>query len=706
MPAQTEIQEFLGRIAGAAERHPEKISVTSWGRTCTFTRYDLFDDTFIFEDGIEAGLENKDPIVLIPKSALSASGDGARVFGNVMTVSEGNHAVAGLPLLSGALWGLSSLDEAGQADALAHRMVCANCVGDTIEISQRGVSTDYVIEMDEWLQALGLPMRRIVLVDRVDATLEAYAERGQEWRIRPLAWTPEEMENVLRSSTARIHSKIRYYHNIRGVHYLTYGNFKAWGEEIDADMPAFLRGLDELVGTSGGQTVCNLLLPKYGNDHEIEFFGIPAGAGEASMEPILSDMRAALRAADPADPRTVAEAHDRFSAAAETFRSLLTSADYADESSPGFLEAIYRCLSGAVYQSERDLLSRAFDDCRTALPGATYMLGNRMPHEGADARTLALLDFLEANISHGDRIQYVNVYELRSLTERVRLGRGKTREIVYKTMWSPLPFRVIEKRLASRSTGYGAYTLARTEAFRALGISYGRHRLLARSDGSAGDVHYFTRIRYPGEPFNQLPEARFHNLDPRTGVYDMASESEDIVRSVIVQMGSAAAENMILKKYTKDGSTRFAQGKEIIDFGYDIRYGKEMPLAVKLCSVRGTMGWPDTSCTEENLNKAFDFYISSYAPVVFEYAQRHTVLDAWSLADAFWEGFASRTRTIAWNYTSRREQFDAYSPRVFGDYRFPEKWKFALWALERQRERLDDLAERFNAAFRALVGGV
>ena len=169
-------------------------------------------------------------------------------------------------------------------------------------------------------------------------------------------------------------------------------------------------------------------------------------------------------------------------------------------------------------------------------------------------------------------------------------------------------------------------------------------------------------------------------------------------------MGSAAAENLVLKKYSADNvsPSRFAIGKEIVEFGFDPRFGKEMPLKVRLCSVRGTMGWPDLSRTEENLDRCFGFYLERYAKVVDGYARRHPASDPYSLADAFWEGFAARTRQFLWNYRNRREWFDQYNPRLFGDYKFAEKWAFVLWALERQAERLPDLSERFGAFFRVL----
>ncbi len=696
-----ELKTFLKNILRSATRKPENVKLTAWGKERVFSCFDLYDDTFIFEDGIWDRIENKDSVVLVPKSAISVNTDkrARRVFGNIMTVSSGNHAVTTLPILAGKFWDIPAVPEANQGDILRTRMVCCNFVGETFEISQREVSTPNVVEMDDWLQALGCPMRRIVLIDRVNETLEYYSRRGQEWRIKPLAWTLEEMDTALRGSICRMHSVIRYYHNVKGVHFLSYTNFMEWGKLISENQQEFLRGLNELARQDTEEKVPNLLLAKYQGHHEIELFGPPPGFAMSTLVPAILD----LYNHTLSNPFSEKDVGERFIAIAQKFKSSLPYSALGDESTPEFMETLYRNITGAVYFDEQNTMSRAFDDLRTALPGATYMLGNRFLHEDVGARTIAILDSLEQGISHGDRIEYVNVYEIRSVTEHVRLGEGKTREIVYKTMWDPLVVRLIEKRLAWKSTGYGAYTLARTQAFRTLGISFDKHSLLARNDGCLGDVHYFTRARYPGEPFNSLPDFCFYNRDQRTGKYDTSHESADIVRVLIMLMGSAAAENLILKKFTPDGSIRFAEGKEIIEFGYDIRYGKEMPLRVWLCSVRGTMGWLDRSHTQENLGRLFEYYMKKFASTVFHYAKKHTAISEWDIADAFFDGFAAHTREICWNYTNRREQFDSYEPRIFGDYKFSERWKFALWSLEQQKLQLDGLATLFKNEFTALT---
>ena len=692
----SEIKTFLKMLIAEAHEREEKLTFKAWGKERTFVAFDLFDDTFIFEDGIWDNLENKDSVILVPKSAFSPpnpEGKKRRTFGNIMTVSSGNHAVTSIPLLMGQFWDIPGVPEEQRSDTLVKRLVCANVVGNTIEISQRDVATPDVVEMDDWLQALGCPMRSVVLIDRIDSTLQYYNKRGQEWRIKPLAWTFSEMNAAIRSSISHMHSCIKYYHNVKGVHFLTYKNFCTWGEQIEENYSEFLSGLTELAGTSELTQVPNLLLSKYRTHHEVELFGLPDGVAERIIIPELIELYKEVNE-EKYQPHDVRE---RFNAIESTFRASLLEPGLLEEDSPDFIQNLYRNITGQVYFDETyGLVSSAFDDMRTALPGATYMLGNRFIHDGADARTIAILDVLEREISHGDRIEHVNIYEIRSITEKTHLGEGKSREIVFKTMWNPKDTRIIEKRLAHSSTGYGAYTLARVSAFRSLGISYGRHRLIARNDGAAGDIHYFTRARYPGIPFNKIPKMLFCNRDLNTGKYDLSKESADIVRALIRLLGGSAAEAMILKKYRKGQENHYCDSKEIIEFGYDVRYGKEMPIGLHLCSIRGTMGWEDTSLTEDNLLKMFDFFMSEFVKTVKKYADDHPILSRYDIADAFFEGFSAKTREVNWKYMNRREQFDTYSPRVYGDYRFAEKWEFVLWSLQEQRKRLDYLYDLFN----------
>jgi hypothetical protein len=162
----------------------------------------------------------------------------------------------------------------------------------------------------------------------------------------------------------------------------------------------------------------------------------------------------------------------------------------------------------------------------------------------------------------------------------------------------------------------------------------------------------------------------------------------------MVIMGQAAAENLILKKFNPDrNGIRYGEGKEIIEFGFDVRRGKEMPVRTWLCSIRGTMGWPDTACSETNFKAVLDTYLDTFAAVVAQYARAHTLVPLDEITEAFIEGFKAKTREIHWNYTLHKERFDAYAPAVYDDYQFAPRWAFILWSLTQQRKRLEEISE-------------
>ncbi|MCL1856925.1 MAG: hypothetical protein FWF84_04700 [Kiritimatiellaeota bacterium] len=693
------IGALLSSIAARGTRRKETLTLSAWGRERTFVAVDFRGDTFIFEDGIWDRLENKNPVIFVPKADLFPS---SSLRGNIFAVSSGNHAVTAMPLLSGKFWDVADIPEAERGDCLRTKIVCGNCLNDTFEISQREVSTERVMQMDRWLQGLGCTLTHIVLVDRADSTLEAYRRMGQEWRIRQLAWTPEEMEHAIHSSESRIHAGLRYFHNVKGVHFLTWPQFSAWGELAATKPDVVRRGLSELAHPSPYDGVSFLRRTRYGLHHEVELFGVPAGFAE---EHLLDDIEALARDADALEDAALVA---RFRAVSEKFRMALEFDELEDPHHPKSQHTLYHHITGEIYHGSPDSVVPAFDDRRTALPGATYHDGARYAHPTADGRTDALLSYVESLVSHGDAIEYVNLYEIRSEFEPVRLGEGKTREVVYKTSWDPLPVRMIEKRLSRKSTGYGSYTMARVEAFRALGISFGPHRLLARPDGEEGETHYYTRDRYPGECFNTLRDTHFQTRSVASGKLDPSGrEDPDVIRAVMVAMGQAAAENIILKKYNPDRKgIRYGEGKEIIEFGFDVRRGKEMPLRTWLCSIRGTMGWPDTDCTAANFRAVLGTYLPAFAAIVAPYARAHTAVPLDEITEAFIEGFKAKTRELHWNYTLHKEQFDGYAPAVHADYPFAHRWTFILWSLIQQRKRLEEISEilRNHIATHATTG--
>ena len=65
------------------------------------------------------------------------------------------------------------------------------------------------------------------------------------------------------------------------------------------------------------------------------------------------------------------------------------------------------------------------------------------------------------------------------------------------------------------------------------------------------------------------------------------------------------------------------------------------------------------------------------------------------LTERFFDGFECKTREMHWNYSVRREQFDAFDPQLRHTYAFVRKWRFALWSLERQLRRIESLRTHF-----------
>ena len=64
-----------------------------------------------------------------------------------------------------------------------------------------------------------------------------------------------------------------------------------------------------------------------------------------------------------------------------------------------------------------------------------------------------LLSNLRSLMSKDEVIEYANVYELRGGDADSHLGRGATREVVYKTNRAPLERSLVEKRLSRATKG-------------------------------------------------------------------------------------------------------------------------------------------------------------------------------------------------------------------------------------------------------------
>ena len=676
------IGQFLKRIRKNAKRRPGKVRTVAMGRDRAFVAYDLGDDTFIFEDGLAGHLKERPSVLVVEKRDL-----GRRMKGRVMTITTGNHSVAAFPLLDGRFWELSCLPSARRGDVLMHSILCANVVGGTIELSQREVSMQKLVQADEWLRGpVGFALPNIVMGERNDAALEHYRRLGQEWRVKPLAWTEAEMKVALAASRKRIASKLNYYHSTRGVHFLSLSEFVRFAGLAQSDPDAFVKGLRELVSVYEGNATSFTRMPKHRGHHEIEFFGIRRGVALEKLIPELESLMEAIVLGRVGQLGVIQKAQE----IAALFETQLSQPELADESSKAFTETLYMDITGEIYSVAGEGTTPAFDDRRTALPGATFDKGRPVFHEGADDRTEILLSNIRGLMSKDERVEYANVYELRSEGNDLALGKGNTREVVYKTNRGPLEHSLVEKRLSRAAKDYGSYMLARVEAFKALGVSLSDYRILRRR-GRHGrrPLDFYIRRRCEGEPMEAIPRNYFCGAD------DAAVEEREVVLALATLMGDAAAQNMAMKKFDPEtGSPLYGVGKEIYEFEYDLAAQRVMPKRVSTCSVRRSFGWPDLSFSDENLRALGNFYLQHYAHALKDYQRRHGVPMA-ELAERFMGGFEFRTHAMEWQLSVMRDKFEAFDPQLPKSYDFANKWRFAMWTLERQERRLPILRQLF-----------
>jgi hypothetical protein len=686
------VKTALRRVCRSASRRPGTVETRAMGRTRYFHAYDLGADTFVFEKGVWGDLDARASVLIVDKRDLKP---GTR--GHVMTVTTGNHAVAALPLLGGSFWDLARISTARRGKVMTEAVLCANVTDGKLELSQRDVPCARLVDLDAWLmRTLGLGMGEVVFLDRNEQTLEHYRALGQEWRVKPLAWTDAEMSAALAASRKRISCSTRYYHGSRGVHFLSYSDFHRLGERAESDFEAFRAAVRELVSIFEGHVTSFTRQLKYHGHHEIEFFGLKRGLAMEWLVPKLELLMEGivLRRLSPEAARAAFADIDTY------YKAHLMRAELADDTSPGFVRTLYMYITGEIYSVMGEGTARAFDDRRTALPGATFVDGRPRYHAGCDARSEVLLSNIRLMMSKDEFVEYANVYELRADdADDTPIGQGATREIVYKTNRRPCVASLVEKRLSRPGRGYGSYVIARVEGFKALGVSLAQYRLLRRrASGRRRALDFYIRSRCEGEPLWDIPANYFQMAGEFGGAE--AGEDPQVVEQLAFLMGDAAAQNMAMKKYdSSQKSCLYGIGKEIYAFGYDIKAGRMMPLSVATCSVRGVCGWPDTSFSEENLSAVARFYLGSYAAVLREFAAKHPVVDASTLGERFFAGFEHSTRAMEWAFTVQRDQFEGFAPHLPPSYGFPAKWRFALWSLERQMRRIDGLRKTFNELY-------
>lgn len=676
------IRQFVGRIKKTGIRRPGLVRTVSMGRERTFHAWDVGPDTFVFEDGVSTHLKERPSVLIVEKRDLSY-----RAHGRVMTMTTGNHSVAAFPLLDGRFWRLSSLPSSKRGEVLMTRILCANVVNGTIETSQRDVPAKVLFALDDWLLGpVGFAMNDIIMGDRNVLTLEHYRRCGQEWRVKPLAWTEREMKVALDASKKRISSKIVYYHSTRGVHFLSFSEFRRFVEWAQTDPGEFVKGLRELVTVYEGNRRSFTRLPKYRGHHEIELFGLRRGVALERIIPEMERLMESIALGRIGHLGIIQKAGE----IAALYESQLSRPELADETSSVFIETIYMYVTGEIYSVAGEGSTPAFDDRRTALPGAAYVDGRPVFHPGSDARTEVLLSNLRGLMSKDEVVEYANVYELRE-DESVPFGEGRTREVVYKTNRRPLEVSLIEKRLSHAGKGYGSYMLARIGALRSLGVRLSAYYRLLRRRSHAGQrpVDFYIRARCEGEPMEAIPENYFKSVD------DSSVEEKEVVLALAALMGDAAAQNMAMKKFDpKLVSPLYGVGKEIYEFEYDILRQRVVPKSVATCSIRGSFGWPCLDFTDENLRKLANFYLSNYAHTLKIYQKKHNVTMA-EVAERFMGGFEFRTHALAWQLSVMRDEFESFRPELPSRYEFDRKWKFLMWSLERQERRLPIIRKMF-----------
>ena len=676
------VRQFISRIRKLGTRRPGCVTTVAMGRERTFCAWDLGDDTFILEKGVSNHLEERPSVLVVEKRDLWS-----RRPGRVFTMTTGNHSVAAFPLLDGRFWKISRLPSARRGNVLMHSVLCSNVVGGTIEISQRDVPAKKLFAADDWLlYTCGFRMNDIVMGDRNESALEHYRMIGQEWRVKPLAWTENEMKAALAASKKRIATKLNYYHSARGVHFLTLAEMRRFANFAQTDPEEFVRGMKELVSVYEGQPSSFCRMPKHRGHHEIELFGLRRGVAQEKLIPAMEQLMEAVALGRLGQLGVIQKTQEILS----LYESLLTRPEFADDASREFVETMYMYITGEIYSVAGEGSTPSFDDRRTALPGATFVNGRAVMHPGADSRSEVLLSNLRGMMSKDEIVVYANVYEIRE-DEHTPIGKGRTREVVFKTNRRPLEKGLIEKRLSSARRDYGSYMLARIGALRALGVSLSRNYLLLRRRAQTGrrPVDFYIRERCEGEPMDSIPASYFCNAD------DASVEEKDVVLGLATLMGDAAAQNMAMKKFDpKSNSPLYGVGKEIYEFEYDIIRQRVVPKSVATCSIRGSFGWPDISFTDENLHRLGAFYFAHFAHALKIYQKRHNVTMA-EVAERFMDGFEYRTHALAWQLSVMRDSFENFRPGLPGVYDFDRKWAFVMWSLERQERRMPTLRRMF-----------
>lgn len=656
----------------------------------SFDLFELGEDRFLIQvDLFRARTDRRRSLMMIRRSDLRSGRKGWLAI-----AASGAFSAVLLPLLSGRIGNLCRVSRNRRSDILRSRTVLGNITADGVDLLQRDTDFALLTEADSWLRHQGLALNEIYFLDNSPEILRYTRLCGQEWRIRPTVYTLAEMREAVARSWQALDTVVHYCVSLRGVHYLTYPEFMRMVTMAQSSPETVRACLREWVSLSDGHVVSCMRRLKHDNHHVIEFFGVRRVDAEKFLIPALERLLEGMTLGRMEHADVV----DTMAGIGLLYQGLLTAPEYASLRNEATVRALYALVAERDRLTRKEALLQTFDARRTALPGATFEDGVPVFHPGADERTKAVIHHLLSRLTVREFAEYVNVYELRSSKS---MEVSQIREIVIKTNLHPIPESYVLKRLNSVKVGYTTYLLTRATFFRSLGIVYPDLELLPYAEGGCSrhrEVPYFLRARCPGSALATLPKHLF-NVDP----YNPESqEDHDVVLRLAELYGKAAAQNMIVKKFTpQDRGCRFGIGKEIFEFSYDTVKRRLMPASVRVCSIRGSMGWPNTECTEENLHEVYRLYIRTYAEALGDYWRSHS--EACTLAEtatAFFDGFEAAAMSVHWNYASHRESFDSFNPAIRDTYRFQERMRFVLWSLERMVTDIAELREHFMDAVR------
>lgn len=676
-----------------------KLKDKTLGERC-FELYSLQKDRFIlqtsatFEKDQETSSHRR-PVILIRRKDLLAGNPhgwlfalGVGHFGSILT-----------PLFSKAFGeDFCKVPPQRRTEILAHKVVLASLTPRTLDLLQRDTDFQLLKEADEWLQQHAIELNQIRFIERTADVLD-YAERmGQLWRVRSQVYTLEEMRESLHRAYLHFETEAHYYVSIRGVRWLTYQEFCRLIETFKVAPEKIRDTLREWVALTAGETQSAMRRIKFSGRYAIEFFGLSHEHAEQFIIPVLEAIAAAsISLQRQMRPEDVIETLEGL---AILFRKFLTAPFFADIESEAAIRELYARISDDATATTKKI---DFDARRIALPGATFNHGVATYHvPWIDKQSKTVIDYLTQRLSQNEMVEHINIYDVRS-AKVLASGSGKSREIVLKTNRMPIPISYIQKRLGSVRAGYANYLLTRANVFRALGVDYPFFQLIniTSHDQHREETPYFIRSRCPGDPLDAIAPELF-KVDPKN---PESYEEPNVILALAELYGNAAAQNLTVKKFLTSpiSSCRFGQGKEIFEFAYDARFHRPMPTRVRICSIRGTMGWPNLTRNSTNLKEVHKFYLHAYALAMGNFWRQHA--ESCTLnecASAFFNGFERKIEAILWAYHSDKENFDTFDPGLRQIYNFRERFDFALWALQRAGKDLSALREHFMDHVRAV----